>query len=315
MTSQKVSEKRFRYPLYYIVFFSITLLISGPISLYMIFENIQLKAAFVILGISLLLLYMLYELTQTILIDRQGIAQDSFIGELRRFSWSEIQGIKPSRNIFSPGFKVYNDQGEAIEISAMLGKYDEILELLRRAQVEVRNQPLTTLSQKTGIPVEAVPVSDFALRASKYSWSVAIMMVVIIAPLFIGSFIYQRWISLLILGIFLLIVVAFSIYGYNRVPILVATRGEILYIKFRSKSLRKNIRVRAVDVREVTLHHHRTLTPQGGVHAETGMVLYLWEKTKVDLSRIGPSHEDLYLKLNAWLEKYGNLEPKDQVDQ
>lgn len=289
---------RFRYPVFYAILFGITIVVLGfLIGFYLLAEPKYILAFGLTIGL-LIASTQFYEVTQSLWIDEQGIRFTSIFGEIRRFSWNEIVKIQ-SMGILNPGIKISNKSNETIKISAMLERYDLIIEWINQysngtweksqAMDDFKNRPLATPASST----------NFEFKASTRKW--------ISVPLILGFAIFLFIISLhvevTLYKIFPVILILVTVPGYLhsflREPIYIATKNDVLHIHFRSNTLRQPMQVEAQFVNAIYLRHI-----MNGDYPQTVLDIYLPGNVKLGISNFSTSNEEMYMKLSAWLKKY-----------
>jgi hypothetical protein len=254
-------------------------------------------------GGAIIFLYGFYEITQTIQIDEQGISLNSLVGEIRRFSWVEIVGIK-SMSFMNPGIKVINQNGEAIEISALLGRYGVILETNRRSCKGIFERQFLSESISPEPQLPGTQSFDIKYEANRWGWMLIVLVLALAIYMFVGCLSLGNFLYIAFSSIFLFVVSPGLVIEYLRAPNIIATKKETLLIQFRSNLLRKPIQVDANEVMGIRFNHRRTMTQHGMVHPSTDISILLPGKEKVSLSGFIDSNEEIYIKLAAWLEKY-----------
>lgn len=303
MKSTKPFSMRFRYPFFYILLFGLAFVVLGFLAVFMLLDRGELAVIAGLSGGALICLYAFYSTSQTILIDEQGVALDSLLGELRRFSWQEIAGIKVM-GFFSPGMKVLNHNGENIEISSTLGRYDVILELIRRARADLWDKPQTGTARPVTTTTAATQAFDQEYRAVGWRWISVPIMLGISVFIAVLCFNAENRLYLLLAAFMLFVMFPGYLYSYYREPVLIATRGDRLFIRFRSRRLRKSIQVKVGDIQAICFNHQRTMGSHGAIHPSTEFAIHLPGKVKITVFGFDVSLEEMYLNLATWMEKH-----------
>jgi hypothetical protein len=303
MTIPKPFFVKFRFPILYGIFFGIALLICFPLGAYLILADIDTIAGTVIIGISFFAFYLFYETTKTIQVDEQGIALHSLLGEIKRFSWHEISGMK-STGFLSPGIKLYNLDGESLEISQMFNHYDVILEVIRREGKDFIQETPAKKIQPIVSSHAKDRSFDFIFKVKWYRWTAVPLFLMISVSLFLLSLQNGELLYITLFSIFLLAGFPAFTIGFFKSPVLIATKGENLFIQFPSSRLRSPIQVRVDQVENICFHHHQVYTERGAAHPTTNLTIYLLGGVKITASSFDQSNEEMYFKLCGWLERY-----------
>jgi hypothetical protein len=209
-----------------------------------------------------------------------------------------------STGLLSPGVKLFNLDGDSIEISQMFNHYDVILELVRRESKKFIHKTHATNVQPVLYPQAKDASFDFVFKVMWYRWAAVPLFLLIFASLFLISLHYGEPLFIILFGIFLLTGTPAITIGFFKSPVLIATKGENLYIQFSSSRIRSPIKARVDQVENICFHHHMVYTQHGAAHPTTDLTIYLPGGVKITASSFDKSNEEMYFKLCDWLERY-----------
>lgn len=308
MNSIKPFSKRFYFPLYYNILSVLSVLFCIPVGIYLLFWVRNITVGAVLLGISLFFIYLLYETTQTILVDEKGIALDSLLGELKRFSWFEIAGLK-EMGFFSPGIKVVSHNGESIGISSTLGHYDIIIDLIRRVRKDLGEKPMIVDEPMNAQQNQSSTAADLEFTTPGWRWISIPIASILLILFFVGAVAYLNMLFIVFAGLLLLIALPVFVYNFLKEPVLITTKGNQITIRFRSETFRKEVKTNADNVKDICFNHQR-IHSEYGTHPSTNLTIYFMNGSKVVAENFDQPDEEMYIRLCAWSDKYAKKTDK-----
>lgn len=297
---------RFRYPIYYPILIGFAIIFCGLVSINLFLEGPNYGLALGLGIASVISLLEFYDITQSIWIDENGIIKDSLFGEVQRFSWSEIVGIKPS-GLFSPGVNITNQTGDKISISSMLNGYNTIIKLISDYSNVLWDKKGSLDSSSDRNQTTSSENFDIEYTALSWRWiSVPLLFVLSFGVLY-ASLKTETTIYIIFGSLFPVVVFPGYLYTYFREPVIVATKNEKLFIRFRSEKLRKPILKNAQEIRNINFMHWRAITSHGAMHPSTNLEIELNDGRKVKVENLSVSNEQIYMQLSSWLIKFRNM--------
>lgn len=284
---------RFRYPFPFALFFGFFFLASMFVSGTMLILGIHFVPSAVIALIGFFSLYMVYEATQSIYMDDDGVALCSIFGEIRRLQWVEITDIE-STSFLAPGLKVLDGEGRGIEISRFLWGYSKAVKLLQ----DYMTQPADREKASEAQPLQTVYESyDFVFRATGGRW-LLILILVFLSGYMMFAGMQTGNVVAYILAVALALAITFGyLFIYLSEPVLVVTRKDILFIRFRWGFLRDPIKAHYKFVQDIGLGATRGLDlfPKD-------VVVTFGNGEKVKIYGFASPSPDIAARLTAWMQ-------------
>lgn len=293
---------RFRYPILYIIGLGGSLIFCSLATIFSYLYEPNIKVAIGFAIASLVSLFEFYSMTHSIWVDEHGIRLDSIFGEVKKFSWNEIVRIK-STGIFSPGVKLFSQLGESITISSLFGNYDVIINLIsRHTNISWDKDDSASASYYPLNNIQKEP-SEINFEGKSWRWISVPLFFLISVFFFYISLKAETTIYLLFGGAFLIILFPVYVYGFFREPMVIETKKDFLYIKFRSDIFREPIQVPVDEIIDISLIYHRNVTSHGAIHPSTDLQIIISNQAKIKVSNFISSNEEIYMKLSEWLAK------------